>query len=173
MLAGCDRTTPSEWERKNEALLEGMQSDEKAPAPPAFPQGATLLEFEIAGKRDFRNYVDGATLSVDAQDVRYVFVSRSPSGAENVSYEALRCKTGEYRVYALGRPDRTWGGRPGGGWRPIRESPLPHPRVLYREYFCPQGNAIASVDEGRRALQDGGHPWTKSFSGDALRGLGR
>jgi hypothetical protein len=150
-----------------------MQQDEKPPAPPAFPQRATLLEFEIPGQRDFRNYVDGATLSVDAKGVvRYVFVSRSPSGVENVSYEGLRCTTGEYRVYALGRPDRTWGGRLG-GWRPIKESPLPHQRILYREYFCPQGNAIASVDEGRRALQDGGHPWTKSFSGDALRGLGR
>jgi hypothetical protein len=143
------------------------------PAAPAFPARATLLEFEVRAPRDFRYYIDGATLSVDAKEVvRYALVARSPSGVENVTYEALRCKTDEYRVYALGRADGTWGGRPG-NWRPIAESRQPQHRILQREYFCPQNNPIRNADEGRRALQDGGHPWAKGFSGDAVRGLGR
>ena len=127
----------------------------------------------MRGQRDFRYSIDGATLSVDPRGVvRYVLVARSASGAENVSYEALRCKTDEYRIYALGRADGTWGGRPG-NWRPIAESRQGQHRTLQREYFCPQNNPIHDADEGRRALQEGGHPWAKGFSGDALRGLGR
>ena len=160
---------PSEWERKNQGSVE-RQEDEAPPPPPAFPQRATLLEFEVRGQRDFHNYIDGATLSVDAKGlVRYVLVARSPSGVENVTYEALRCKTDEYRVYALGRADGTWGGRPS-NWRPIAESRQAHHRVLQRDFFCPQNNPIANAEEGRSALRQGGNPWAKGFSGDALRG---
>jgi hypothetical protein len=72
-------------------------------------------------------------------------------------------------VYYLGRSDRTWGGRPG-GWGLIAESRQLHYRPLYRDYFCPQTNPIRDADEGRMALRQGGHPWAKGFSGDALRG---
>ena len=164
MLAGCDKTIPSEWERKNETLLERQEEDKPPPAP-AYPKRATLLEFEVAGQRDFRNYIDGATLNVDDKGVvRYVFVSRSPSGVENVSYEAIRCKTAETRRYALGHADSTWSIRPG-NWRTIAETRQPHLRVLYRDFFCPQGNPIGDADEGRRALQAGGHPWAKGLIG--------
>lgn len=159
----------SDWERKNEGLLEKEASD-PVPPPPAFPGRATLLEFEVRGQRDFRYFIDGATLSVDPGGVvRYTVVARSLSGVENVTYEAIRCKTDEYRVYGLGRADGTWGGRLG-SWRPIAESRQAQHRTLQREYFCPQSNAISDADEGRRALQQGGHPWAKGFSGDALRG---
>jgi hypothetical protein len=169
VLAGCDKTGPTDWERKNEALLE-RQEEDTPPPPPAFPRRATLIDFEVRGQRDFRSAVDGATLSVDANGiVRYVIVSRSPSGVENVTYEALRCATGEYRVYALGRADGTWGGR-SSNWQPIAETRLPHLRVLYRDFFCPQGTPIRDADEGRLALQDGGHPWVKGFAADPTRG---
>jgi hypothetical protein len=165
VLAGCDRGAPSDWERKNTPSLE-RQEEEAPPPPPAFPQRATLLQFEVRGQRDFRNYIDGATLSVDPKGViRYVFVASSPSGAENVTYEALRCKTNEYRVYALGRPDRTWSDRPG-NWQPIAESRQGHHRTLQKEFFCPQSHPIRSADEGRRALQAGAHPWFKGFSNE-------
>lgn len=163
---------PSEWERRNQGVLE-KQEEDPVPPPPTFPARATLLEFEVRGQRDFRYYIDGASLTVDAKGVvRYALVARSPSGVDNVTYEALRCKTNEYRVYALGRADGTWGGRPS-NWRPIAESRQLQHRTLQREYFCPQNNPISDADEGRSALRDGGHPWAKSFSGDALRGLGR
>ena len=117
-----------------------------------------------------RYAIDGATLSVDDKGVvRYVVVARSSSGAQNVSFEGMRCKSGEQRVYARQRADGTWGGEPG-AWRPIADVRLPHVRVLQREYFCPQSNPLADAEEGRRALRQGGHPWAKGFSGDALRG---
>ena len=169
-LGGCNRSLPSEWERKNETLVDKQEEDPVPPAP-VFPARAALLEFEVRGQRDFRYYIDGASLSVDPKGIiRYTLVARSPSGIDNVTYEALRCKTDEYRVYALGRADGTWGGRPG-NWRSIAESRQPQHRALQREYFCPQNNPIHNADEGRSALQQNGHAWSRGFSGD--RALGR
>jgi hypothetical protein len=160
LLGGCDRSGRSDWERRNEPTLDKDASDPVPPLP-AYPKGATLLEFEVTGQRDFRNYVDGATLQVDDKGVvRYVLVSRSPSGVENVTYEAMRCKTAESRLYAVGRSDATWSSRPG-SWRPIIESRQQHLRVLYRDFFCPQQDPIRDADEGRRALQAGSHPRAK------------
>ena len=140
---------------------------------PAAPKRATLMEFEVRGQRDFRYYVDGATLSVDDKDVvRYTLVARSPSGVDNVTYEAINCKSGEFRVYALGRADGSWGGRPG-NWRSIADSRQYQHRTLYREYFCQRDAALSSAGEIRRALQDGGNPWAKNYSSDGQRGQGR
>lgn len=168
-LGGCDHDVKSEWERKNEGMLEKEASD-PVPAFPAFPGRSTLLEFEPRAPRDFRYYIDGATLDVDPKKgvISYVMVARSLSGIDNVTFEAINCKTDEYRVYALGRADGTWGGR-AGGWRPIAESRQPQHRSLQREYFCPQSKPIGDADEGRRALQEGGHPWSKGFGADPTR----
>ncbi len=158
----------SDWERQNEARLE-KEARDPVPAPPAFPRKENLIEIALRGATDFRFYVDGATLGVGDGVVRYVLVARSPEGVENVSFEAMRCATGEYRVYALGYADGTWGGR-AGGWRPVVARPQPWHTALLRDYFCPQGVPILSAEEGVRALRQGGHPFAKGFSGDALRG---
>jgi len=141
------------------------------PPAPAYPMDRALIPVEVRASSPFRFFIDGSTLSVDLKStiVRYTLVARSPSGVDNVTYEAIRCSTAEYRVYYLGHPDRTWGGR-FGGWGEIAQSRQIHYRPLYRDYFCPQANPIRDADEGRMALRQGGHPWVKSFSGDALRG---
>lgn len=150
----------SDWERKNETLLDGQ--DDAAPPLPAFPSRPGLIEFEVAGQREFRFYVDPASLSVDPRGiVRYALVARSPGGAENVTFEALNCTTAEYRVYAFGHPDGTWGGRPG-KWQSVAESRQNQRRTLLTEYFCPLSRPIGGADEGRRALQAGGKPWGPS-----------
>ena len=169
LLGGCDHSDRSDWERKNDAQLDRDVSDPVPPLP-AFPGRSTLLEFEPRAPRDFRYYIDGATLNVDPKKgvINYVLVARSLSGVENVAFEAINCKSDEYRVYAFGRADGTWGGRPG-AWRPIAESRQPQYRSLQRDYFCPQSNAIGDADEGRRALQGGGHPWSRGFDADSAR----
>jgi hypothetical protein len=101
--------------------------------------------------------------------IRYTLVVRSASGVDNVSFEGINCKSDEYRIFALGQADGTWGGR-AGAWRPIRESRQPQHRSLHRDYFCPQSVPIADAGEGQRALREGGHPFRKGFSGDALMG---
>lgn len=169
LLVACGGAgVKSDWERKNETRLE-QEARDPVPAPPAFPRKENLVEIALRGATDFRFYVDGATLGVGDGVVRYVLVARSPEGVENVSFEAIRCATAEYRVYALGRADGSWGGR-AGEWRLMAERPQPWHTALQRDYFCPQGRPILSTEEGLLALRQGGHPFAKGFSGDALRG---
>ena len=102
----------SDWERANEERLK--QSQELSVPPPALDRGR-LVEVklrELGADSDFRYYVDWGSVSAgEDRIVRYVLVARSRSGTENVTFEGLRCQ-GEYRVYAVGRPDGGWGGRP-------------------------------------------------------------
>lgn len=141
----------SDWEREQEE----RDFREAAVKLPPFFREEDLVEFPVAPTTSFRFYIDRASLSVgDDGVVRYTLVARSPQGAENVSYEGLRCKAGMHRVYALGQRDRTW--KPVNlDWRPTDKV---WTRVLRREYFCPMHRPIDTVAEGLDALRRGGHP---------------
>jgi len=158
-LAGCGQSPRSDWERQQEGKLP---VEETAPLPP-YPRGADLVEFYVAATSEFRFFVDAASLSIGADGVvRYVLVARSGAGAENVSFEGMRCNTGEVRVYAVGQQGR-WGGKPG-DWRAIQPRSVQRwHNALYREYFCPQKAPIASAREGADALRRGGHPLGREF----------
>jgi len=144
----------SDWERKNEDRLK--QAEEQEVEPPAFDK-ARLVELELAAPTDFRYFVDPATLSVGADRiVRYVVVARSPSGVENVRFEGIRCP-GEYRIFAVARPDGSWGGRPS-EWRAVPKDARAAENALSRRYFCPVRQAIRNPQEGVDALRARGHP---------------
>src|SRR4051812_48984981 len=159
LLAGCGtRSEPlSDWERANaERLREGP---EEQVALPPYPRDANLREIYVSATTDFKYFVDPSTLSVAPKEriVRYVLVARSPSGVDNVSYEAIRCPD-QYRVLAVGAGKEKWGGR-SGDWRPIqRGSALSWQYALARNYFCPHRDPIRSKDEGVYALEHGVHP---------------
>jgi hypothetical protein len=148
------------------ALFAGCGSTPELPDPdravalPAYPRASGLIEFTVS-PGTMRFFVDAPSLSVAEKEgvVRYTLVARSPENAENVSYEALSCLTGQYRVQAVGRTDRTWAAR-GGEWRAVSDT---WRRALYKEYFCPQNELIHSAAEGVRALQQGGHPFSRGF----------
>ena len=165
-LAGCGHGPQSDWERSHEERLRA--AEDVVPLPP-YPRRAELVEFFVAATSEFRFFVDAASLSVGSDGiVRYVFVARSPTGVENVSFEGMRCETGEVRIYALGR-DGAWVGK-ASEWRAIQPRSVQRwHNALYREYFCPQKEPIASAREGVDALRRGGHPLSRGFSGDALK----
>jgi hypothetical protein len=147
----------SDWERENEDRLK--QSAEKLVPPPPLDK-SRLVEVKLPSSResDFRYYVDPASVSVgDDRIVRYVQVARSASGAENVSFEGIRCPW-EYRVYAVGRSDGSWAGR-ATAWRPIPRDARVSQNALSRQYFCPGRQAIRTGAEGEKALRAGGHPF--------------
>jgi hypothetical protein len=167
-LAGCAAAEKSDWERKHEAQLASPAA--AAPAvPPALPRERDLIEFFVAATSEFRFFVDPASVSVHKDgEVRYTLVARSSAGARNVTYEGMRCHSVEWRLYAIGR-DGGWGGR-AGEWRPIEPRSVQRwHNALFREYFCPQREPIASAAEGVEALRLGGHPLAKGLSGDAQR----
>lgn len=165
-LAACGAPDErSDWERQHEARLTA----EPAAVLPDYPRPGRLIEFEVAGASGFRFFVDDGSLTLGPDKVvRYVLLARSATGAETVTYEGMRCQSGEVRIYAVGR-DGAWAGRPG-PWRAIDARSVQRwHHTLFREYFCPQREPIASASEGLDALRRGGHPLGKDFSSDVPR----
>lgn len=128
-------------------------------APPPFPRRENRLAFSVISSGDFGFFVDGPSISVGADGVvRYTLVAVSPLGAENVSFEGVRCKSREHKTYATGRADGSWSRREG-SWHRIGTANVQRWRQTLRvEYFCPQGVPIATAAEGIDALKRGGHP---------------
>ena len=150
LAAGFD----SEYEEKRWEEVEAQI--------PAFPVAGNLAGFYVSATTDNKFMVDRESISVGADGVvRYTLIVTSPSGAQNVSYEGMRCSTAERRLYAFGRSDKTWSKARGNEWVKIQESTLNrHHAALYSEYFCPGGSAVANAEEVRMALRAGGHPST-------------
>ena len=165
LLTGCASVTEqSDWEREHKAQLAPQEA---APALPAYPRERDLIEFPVGAKGEFRFFVDPASIGVEKDIVRYTLVARSAGGTSNVTHEALRCESGEARIYAVGR-EGGWAGRTT-DWRASR---TPWQNTLYREYFCPQNQAVATREDAIRALQSGGHSFTRSLNEDIPRGGG-
>lgn len=153
-LAACGHVVEeqSDWEREHEARL---RPGEGSVALPPYPRDQQLIEFSVAAASEFRFFIDSASLSVEKDIVRYVLVARSAAGVDNVSFEGMRCTSGEVRIYAIGR-DGAWTGKPG-PWRAIEPRSLQRwHNALYREYFCPLRVPLASAREGVDALRRGG-----------------
>jgi hypothetical protein len=169
-LAACGTSPKSDWEREHAAELAKEKEKEKDKKDdvvlPPYPHRPELLEFRTAPTSAFRFFVDGPSISVEEGVVRYILFAKSEQGAQNVSYEGLRCASSEVKIYAVGR-DGKWSGKPT-DWRSL----LPWHRVLAAEYFCPLQSPIRSRKEGIYALQRGGHPFHEGLTGDIPRGGG-
>lgn len=127
---------------------------------PAFPREGGLREFYVSELTAHKFFIDATTLSVGKDGVvRYVLVVRTGGGATNISFEGIRCATGEVKVYASGRREGTWAKSRSGDWRPIENKLANRQHVsLYRDLLCPLGVPIGSPGEGRDALRLGRHP---------------
>jgi CNP1-like family len=159
-LLGCAGGPPAPLKSDWQIEQEKQNWLERAPSVlPPYPKADQLLEFNVAAVANFRFFIDPYSLSVGADGVvRYVLVARSPSGAQNVSYEGMRCSGASYRLYATGRRDGTWSEAHDDSWRPIGHGSVDWHRALSDDYFCPRGGTIASAAEGIDALRRGGNP---------------
>ena len=153
----------SDWEEANEA----RNWREQDYSLPAYPKEENLIEFFVSAASCFRFFVDADSLSVtDDGVVRYTLVARSEGGAENVSFEGIRCSAGTYRIYATGHRGGTWSPRPT-EWRPIDPKSVARwHQALRREYFCPKGMRLQSAAEGVEALRNGRHPASRNRAFD-------
>ena len=125
---------------------------------PAYPDDKNLIEFEVGPTNKNHFYVDPTSLVVGNDGVvRFTLVVRTPGGANNVSFEGMRCDTKEDRIIAIGRADRTWYPLPRPEWRPVENRLFnQHHVVLFRQYFCPEGNIIRTPADGVKLLKKGG-----------------
>lgn len=131
---------------------------ENAAKLPAFPADDHLLSFTVGLNSATTYGIDADTLTVESDGViRFSLVIVSATGARNISYEGMRCSTGERRYYASGRTDGTWSEARNSQWVPIRGTNNSYYVELYNNYFCTPGAApVMSADEARRALLRGG-----------------
>jgi len=149
--------------------------EERAAFPPP-PQDENLIRFDAGTARaGFTYLVDGASLSVGPDGVvRYTLVVRSDAGASNVSYEGIRCRTRERRVYAYARNDGSWVEASVSGWKTIGAPAIEgHVFVLYNDFFCPARGRIGDAAEGLAALRAGRHPKASDDASFHATPLGR
>lgn len=125
--------------------------------PPAYPAPAGLIKFPTSWTTS-EVLLDGATLTIGSDNVvRYTLVIKTAGGAENVTYEGLRCETGQLRVYAFGRRDRTWTPARVSDWKPIQDTRINrHHFEFWRDVFCdgkvtePRAQILKHVERGGR-----------------------
>jgi len=120
---------------------------EVEPGFPAYPPDAGLLEFYPRRNSSNHFYVDPNTLSIGSDRViRYSVVVKSVSGVLNVSYEGMRCKTSEYKVYGFYVTNGEWTKARNPEWRNVPRSSGDFRFALYKDYFCDL-EAIAGHNE--------------------------
>jgi hypothetical protein len=126
---------------------------------PAFPSADRLIRFPVTPS-NFEFFIDSASLTVGNDGVvRFALLARSASGVENVTFEGMRCYTGERRTYAFGQSNKSWSKVRASTWRPIGVADRsPQFGTLWNDYFCPGGMIISNAKEGLDALKWGVHP---------------
>ena len=126
---------------------------------PAFPQKEDLVAFKVGAIGDTQFQIDGKSLSIGADNViRYTLIVLSPTGAENISYEGMRCATAERRFYAFGRSDKTWSKARSNQWIRIQGTSNNHHVELYLNFFCTaSASAFRNADDILRVLRKGGN----------------
>ncbi len=128
---------------------------ELATTLPPPPVTKNQLPFIASPATDNKFFVDAPSIHVGRDGVvRYTLVIQSPSGVRNVTFEGIRCRTGEYKIYAYGRDDGAWDRAQQAKWRPILYHDLNRPRrVLYDDFFCQRKIIVRSAAQAIQALK--------------------
>jgi hypothetical protein len=147
----------AEWGEFEHDFEQDKPWAEVAAQLPAYPKAENLLPFTVSSATRNQHFVDAASISVGAdQVVRYTVVIEAAGGAKNVSYEGLRCESGERRLYAYGHPDGTWSKARNAGWEDIKfRSLLSYQKALFEDVFCPDGIQVKDSQEAVRNLRQG------------------
>lgn len=128
---------------------------ESEPELPAFPERSHLIPLDMGTESSSLSYIDEKSLTL-AEDgiVRFTLVVRSAGGAQNVSFEGVRCETGERKLYAIGRNDREWIKPRSDEWRRISDNGFNRQyALLSKDFFCPTGSIRPDRDGIVRSLR--------------------
>lgn len=141
----------------NNEVGEDKNWTELPTAMPAYPKDDNLVPFYVSGIAGNEYAIDKSTLAVGKDGVvRYVLVIKTHGGATNTSYEGIRCKTREKKIYATGRDDGTWSPARDNRWQGISwRSLLSYHRALADEYFCPMGVIVWDPAQALRNIKAG------------------
>jgi CNP1-like family len=148
-VALADQEKPYDFEEK-----PWVESETKLPE---YPKQQNLIEFYVGPTERNKFFVDGSTIDIGADGVvRYVMVLKTSGGATNVTFEALRCATREFKLFAIGRSDATWDKIDVPRWHLIENKTINQYRaVLSRNFLCPAGVLPRDAADARKALMRG------------------
>jgi hypothetical protein len=142
--------------------IDFTEKGERAELPlqlPAAPNAKNLIAFDPGRPTTMKFFVDPASLSVGTDGiVRYTLVARGDGAAMNVSFEGIRCKTREHKVFAYGRADGSWYQPRDPQWVTISQNAAGPTFTLYQGFFCPARQIVASPTEAVDGLRAGQHP---------------
>lgn len=126
----------------------------KIEIPPA-PQAANLVSFYASPTATMNFFIDVNSISAGSDGVvRYTLVSKSQGGAENVSYEGIRCQTYESKLYAFGQKDGSWSRARLSGWKQISESSGNRQHAaLAKDFLCQDGMVAGKIEDIRRRVR--------------------
>jgi hypothetical protein len=149
-------------EKLNEYDVRDALEDEKATWQevkaelPAYPKSVNLIQVQAGTPNSHRYFIDATSLSRGKDGVmRYSAVVKAAGGAENVSFEGIRCETRERKIYALGHADGTWQEARDASWRRIERFHPPLYLTLWRDYFCPERTAPTRPTQALDAIKRG------------------
>lgn len=145
----------AEWGKFDYEFEQDKPWVEVAAQLPAYPKAENLMPFNVSSATRNKHFVDAASISVgEDKVVRYTVVIDAAGGARNVSFEGLRCESGERRLYAYGHPDGTWSKARSAGWESIKlRSLLSYRKALFEDIFCPNGIRVWDGKEAIRNLR--------------------
>jgi hypothetical protein len=125
--------------------------------PPAWPEDRDLALLQQGVRPDLRFFVDRRSLELLPDgEIRYVFVVRTPAGASNVTWEAMRCDTRDRIILAIGSVDRRWSAARFPRWESLDRNDASGMRgMLHRDIFCPGRQAPLSLRHLQAALKTG------------------
>jgi hypothetical protein len=126
----------------------------KTEIPPQ-PQAANLVSFYVSPTATMNFLIDVNSISAGSDGVvRYTLVSKSQGGAENISYEGIRCQTYENKSYAFGQKDGNWSRARLSGWKQISESSGNRQHAaLAKDFLCQDGMIAGKVEDIRSRLR--------------------
>ena len=109
---------------------------------PTAPPSKDLKPFYVSATNQLKFALDAPSITFGKDEViRYVVVITTPSGAQQVSYEGIRCEKYEWRLYGTMQSDGKWHKTSSSRWQVIRNTGYnSYHAALVRDAFC--DNAI-------------------------------
>lgn len=149
-LLGCASGRTSLFEEEAKPAWKEIE-----PEFPAFPERANLIRLDLGSESTSLSFVDEKSLTLAGDGVvRFTLVVRGAGGAQNVSFEGIRCETVERKLYAIGRGDREWVRPRADEWQGIRDNAFNRQyALLAKDFFCPMGAIRPNREEIVRSLR--------------------
>lgn len=157
LLALSLTASAGDWGQFDSEFEEAKPWNEIEAQLPGPPKPENLLRIDVGPATRHQYFVDTTSVSSSSDGVvRYSLVVKSTGGAQTVNFEGMRCESGEWKLYAFGRPDGTWVRNKYARWSIIKDRETAgYHRELYYHYFCTV-DGVGDMKVIEKAFRQGG-----------------